>query len=133
MLFPLLLLLMLLLPLMLALLLVLLLILLVLLPIEERLVSGNMACTFSSLRSRPPHEFLCICALSTVFFVLGESAQCMFVCMCLGLALPCRVAAARANPFAGILVIFLLLCSFVVVFRCRFINLVTSLFTHYTG
>lgn len=75
----------------------------------------------------------CVSARCLQFFVLGESAQCMFVCMCLGLALPCRVAAARANPFAGILVIFLLLCSFVVVFRCRFINLVTSLFTHYTG
>lgn len=124
------------------LLLLLVLILLVLLPLEERLVSGNMACTFSTLRCRPPHEFLCG-DLRAVFGVWG-SAQCTFVSV--SVCLPVRVAAAPVNPFrslpidfvdsssvdlpffAGILeifLLFLLLCCFVFVFR------VTSLFIHY--
>lgn len=124
------------------LLLLLVLILLVLLPLEERLVSGNMACTFSTLRCRPPHEFQCG-DLRAVFGVWG-SAQCTFVSVSVSVCLPVRVAAAPVNPFrslpidfvdssvdlpffAGILVIFLLF-SFALLFRIRF----SSYFTIYT-
>lgn len=121
------------------LLLLLVLILLVLLPLEERLVSGNMACTFSTLRCRPPHEFLC---RSARCLQCWGSAQCTFVSV--SVCLPVRVAAAPVYPFRSLAIDFVdssvdlpFFCryscdfssfSFALLFRIRF----SSYFTIYT-